>query len=87
MAQKTRSRRIDPKILKHELVPEHRVLSLEEAAELMRRLNVKPWQLPRISINDPVVQLLEAKPGDIIEIRRKSVTAGTSIAYRIVVPY
>jgi DNA-directed RNA polymerase subunit H len=72
-------------ILKHELVPKHEVLSLEEAAELLRKLNIKPAQLPWISIDDPVVRAIGAKPGDIIRIIRKSPTAGESIAYRYVV--
>ena len=79
--------KVSRKILQHELVPEHRVLSIEEAAEVLKVLGVKPSQLPRISINDPIVRLLGAKPGDIIEIRRRSPTAGESIAYRIVVTY
>jgi DNA-directed RNA polymerase subunit H len=79
--------RVSKKILQHELVPEHRVLTLEEAAEVLRKLGVKPWNLPMISINDPVIRILKAKPGDIIEVRRRSPTAGESVAYRIVVPY
>ena len=63
MPTKSRSRkRIDKRILEHELVPEHRVLSFREAIEVLKRLQVKPNQLPRISINDPVVRLLHAKP-------------------------
>ncbi|MEM0340600.1 MAG: DNA-directed RNA polymerase subunit H [Acidilobaceae archaeon] len=75
------------KILEHELVPEHRVLSLEEAIEVLQKLGVKPWQLPQININDPVVRLLGAKPGDIIEIKRKTPRGDVSIAYRIVVAF
>ncbi len=74
-------------ILEHEYVPEHRVLSPEEAAEVLRRLGVKPWQLPWISYSDPVVRAIGAQPGDIIEIRRKSPTAGEIIVYRVVVAY
>ena len=85
MVQKTK--KVDRRILKHELVPEHRVLSLEEAVRLLKSLGVRPWQLPRISINDPIVQILGAKPGDIIEIKRKSPTGGVSYAYRVVVAY
>ena len=83
----SKSRRITKKILKHELVPEHRILTLEEAAEVLRRYNVKPWNLPQISINDPVIKLLGGKPGDIVEIRRRSPTGGEVVAYRIVVPF
>lgn len=78
---------VSRKILEHELVPEHRVLSLEEAVEILKKLGVKPWQLPQISVNDPVVRLLGAKPGDIIEIKRRTPRGGVSIAYRIVVAF
>jgi len=72
-------------ILEHELVPKHEILPPEEAKEVLRKLGVKPTQLPWISIDDPVVKALGAKPGDIIKITRKSPTAGESIAYRYVV--
>ncbi|ABN69902.1 DNA-directed RNA polymerase, subunit H [Staphylothermus marinus F1] len=74
-----------PNILEHELVPKHEVLSVREAAELLRKLKIKPAQLPWISIDDPVVKAIKAKPGDIIRIIRKSPTAGEAIAYRYVV--
>jgi len=77
----------DRRILEHEMVPEHRVLSFEEAVVLLRRLGVKPWQLPQISLNDPVARLLNAKPGDILEIKRRSPTGGVHIAYRLVVAF
>ncbi|MCD6196419.1 MAG: DNA-directed RNA polymerase subunit H [Staphylothermus sp.] len=74
-----------PNILEHELVPKHEILSPEEAAELLRKLKVNPAQLPWITIDDPVVKAIGAKPGDIIKIIRKSPTAGEFIAYRYVV--
>ncbi len=80
-------RRVSKKILEHELVPKHEVLSFEEAVEVLRKLGVPPNRLPAISVNDPVVQLLGAKPGDIIKITRKSPTAGTYTYYRIVVAF
>ncbi len=72
-------------ILEHELVPEHEVLSPEEAEKILSMYGVKPSQLPWITIDDPVVKALKAKPGDIIRIRRKSPTAGEVIVYRYVV--
>jgi DNA-directed RNA polymerase subunit H len=81
------SRVSDRRILEHELVPEHRVLSLEEAVSLLKRLGAKPWQLPQISLNDPIARLLNAKPGDIIEIKRRSPTGGVHVAYRLVVAF
>jgi DNA-directed RNA polymerase, subunit H (EC 2.7.7.6) len=77
----------EEKILGHYFVPKHRILSLEESIEVLKTLGVKPWQLPRISINDPVVRILNGKPGDIIEIERDSPTAGKYKAYRVVVSY
>ncbi len=77
----------DRRILDHFLVPKHRILSLEEAVEVLNKLGIKPWQLPRISVNDPVIRLLGGKPGDIVEIVRNSPTAGEYVTYRVVVSY
>ncbi|RLG00447.1 MAG: DNA-directed RNA polymerase subunit H [Thaumarchaeota archaeon] len=74
-----------PSILEHELVPKHRVLSPEEAEEVLRKYSVTPQQLPRILASDPVVKEIGAKPGDIIEIIRDSETAGKTVYYRVVV--
>ena len=53
-------------------MPEHRVLSPEEAKEvIMRYAGGNPELLPKILVTDPAVRILRAKPGDIIEIRRK----------------
>jgi DNA-directed RNA polymerase subunit H len=73
-------------ILEHELVPKHEIVPPEEARKILKELGVEPWQLPWISLNDPVVRAIGAKPGDIVRIYRKSPTAGTSIVYRYVVP-
>lgn len=71
--------------LKHELVPKHVLLSEEEVEEVLKRYRVKPYQLPHIRSSDPVVQVIGAKPGDVIKIIRESRTAGEAIAYRYVV--
>ena len=81
----TRSEKVSHKILEHELVPKHELLSKEEAVKVLRELGVRPEQLPWIRASDPVARLLGAKPGDIIRVVRKSPTAGVSIAYRFVV--
>lgn len=72
-------------ILSHKLVPKHEILSEKEKEELLKKYGVTLRQLPRILSSDPVVKSLNAKPGDIIRIRRKSLTAGESIYYRVVV--
>ena len=69
----------------HILVPKHEVLSKEEAEELLKTLGIKKEQLPKIKRDDPIVKEIGAKPGDIIKITRKSLTAGKSVFYRLVI--
>ncbi len=75
----------EPSILEHFLVPKHRVLSPEEAKQVLEKYRITPHQLPAILVSDPVVKAIGAKPGDIIEITRDSPTAGKAIYYRFVV--
>lgn len=72
-------------ILEHVLVPRHRILSNEEKEALLKKYGIKPSQLPKILAGDPIVVAIGAKPGDIIEITRKSPIAGETLAYRTVV--
>lgn len=69
----------------HELVPKHEVLTKLDKQELLRRLGVTESELPRILLTDPAARNLEAKPGDVIRITRKSQTAGQSTYYRTVI--
>lgn len=71
-------------ILQHNLVPEHTILSEEEAQEVLDDLNVRVDQIPKILPTDPVVKAIGAKLGDILKITRKSETAGVFVAYRVV---
>ncbi|RLE51467.1 MAG: DNA-directed RNA polymerase subunit H [Candidatus Methanomethylicota archaeon] len=73
-------------IFDHELVPEHILLSKEEAKRVLRELGVKPNCLPLIRASDPAARAIGAKPGDLIKIVRRSPTAGTCIVYRYVIP-
>jgi len=72
-------------IEKHELVPKHILLSDAEKEELLKKYGITVRQLPRILSTDPAVTKLECKVGDVIKIERKSMTAGESIYYRVVV--
>ncbi len=72
-------------VMEHYLVPRHRVLSKEEAEQVLKKYGITPYQLPYILVSDPVVKALNAKPGDIIEIIRDSPTAGKAVYYRLVV--
>ena len=86
MASKKRGSSVDQKVLEHELVPKHEVVSLEEGLEVLRRYGVKPDQLPWIKASDPVAKAIGAKPGDIVKIVRKTPWGGEVIVYRYVVP-
>jgi DNA-directed RNA polymerase subunit H len=67
-------------------VKEAVVIPREEAKELLRRLRLRPWQLPWIRSSDPLAQAVGAKPGDVLKIVRESPTAGEFVTYRLVVP-
>ncbi len=72
-------------VLEHELVPDHILLSEEEAAEVLKKFNISKGQLPKIKTTDVVVKQIGAQPGDVIRIIRKSLTAGKAVAYRLVI--
>ena len=71
--------------LKHVLVPEHILLSEDEAKLVLEKYRVKPSQLLFIKSSDPAARSIKANPGDIIKIIRKSPTAGEAIVYRYVI--
>jgi DNA-directed RNA polymerase subunit H len=72
-------------ILNHELVPEHIILNESEKKEVLEKFKIKPENLPKILMSDPVVKAIKAKEGDVLKIVRKSKTAGTSMYYRVVI--
>lgn len=72
-------------ITKHALVPEHRKLSDEEKQKMLERYNIILRQLPKILKSDPTLTNLDVKPGDLVEIKRKSETVGEALFYRVVV--
>jgi DNA-directed RNA polymerase subunit H (RpoH/RPB5) len=72
-------------ILDHVLVPKFRVLSEEEKKRVLENYKTAQDKLPKILLADPIVAKLEAKKGDLLEIKRKSEVAGEYIYYRTVV--
>ena len=72
-------------ILEHVLVPKFRVLSEEEKKRVLENYRTTQDKLPKILQLDPIVTKLDAKKGDLLEIKRKSEVAGEYIYYRIVV--
>ena len=54
--------------------------------ELLTKYQIKLVQLPRISVDDPVVNMLGGKLNDVVKIERRSETAvEKSYYYRFVV--
>ena len=72
-------------VLEHELVPDHILMTEEETQELLKKYNITRGQLPKIKSSDVVVKQINAKPGDVLKIIRKSLTAGKAVAYRLVI--
>ena len=72
-------------VFNHMMVPIHILLKQEEAEKVLNKYRIKPYQLPKIKDSDPAVKAIQAQPGDIIKILRKSPTAGKAIAYRYVI--
>ncbi len=77
-------------VLKHELVPEHHLLTEEQAEEVLHRKGITRDQLPKIRKSDPGIKVLESvhehpiEEGSVVKIVRKSETAQEFVAYRLV---
>lgn len=70
---------------KHSLVPEHRLLKVNEAKEVLNRYNSTRLQLPKISRSDVIAKYYGFRTGDVIEIKRISPNSGIHYFYRVVV--
>ena len=76
--------RLQFNILKHSLVPPHKVISEEEKQLVKKIYNIeKDSEFPSISRFDPVSQVLGIRPGEVFEIERSSKTAIKKKFYRI----
>lgn len=76
-------------VLRHVLVPEHHLLTEEEADAVLARKGVTRDQLPKIRKSDPGIKVLETihgpiDEGRVIKVVRKSETAQEFVAYRLV---
>ena len=70
---------------KHILTPKHQKLGDSQKEKLLKEYCISAKELPRILKTDAAICRLGAKPGDIIAITRRSVTAGEAFFYRVVV--
>ncbi|MGI6471803.1 MAG: DNA-directed RNA polymerase subunit H [Candidatus Methanomethylophilaceae archaeon] len=76
-------------VLEHKLVPEHHLLSEEDATEILNELGMTRDQLPKIKKSDAGIKVLESvhgpiEEGSVIKIVRQSETAEEFVAYRLV---
>ena len=69
----------------HKFVPEHTKLTEDEKAKLLKELNVKIINLPRILTSDAAIQHLDPKGNEVIKIERFSPTSEKTIFYRRVI--
>ena len=77
-------KRLQFNILKHNLVPPHRVLYVVETLQIKKKYNImNDNQFPDISRFDPVAQAIGIRPGQVCEIIRPSKTAISAPYYRI----
>ena len=84
-------------VLSHDFVPEHKLLTEEEAEAVLAQLGVDRSKLPKIRKDDAAILALEQsydengkkvgyiKEGSIIKVIRKSKTAQEFVAYRLVI--
>ncbi len=76
-------KRLQFNILKHVLVPEHRVMKEKEVKEIMLKYNINSIsQFPDISRFDPVARVIGLRPGQVCHIIRPSKTAIQANYYR-----
>ena len=72
-------------VLNHVNVPLHVILPEDEVKDLLKRYNIVREMLPKIRNNDPACKVIDAKPGNVVKVIRRSPTAGTAVAYRLVI--
>ncbi len=76
---------MDLDVFKSRLSPKYRVLAQEEVAALLEKFKISGRDLPKIKSTDPAVKQLNAVEDNVLEIVRKSDTAGEANYYRLVV--
>lgn len=79
-------KRLQFNILKHTLVPPHRIMNSKEVDDTMKRYNIKDInEFPDISRFDPVARVIGLRPGQVCHILRPSKTAIVADYYRVCV--
>lgn len=69
---------------RHETVPKHIPLTLQEAEAMMKTMALQAAQLPRIVKDDPIVQYYGLERGRVLRIERNSEHSGPYEMFRVV---
>ncbi|NCO84775.1 MAG: DNA-directed RNA polymerase subunit H [Candidatus Huberarchaeum crystalense] len=72
MSALSTNKKTEPGVLEHYLVPDHKIITSEEARKIFEFYSISFENLPKIDITDPVIKAIKGKPGDIIKITRKN---------------
>ena len=72
------------KIADHQLVPKHTKINDSEKEKILASFHVNLRGMPKIAKDDPAIESLGVKAGDLIKIERESKTAGVTNYYRVV---
>ena len=73
------------KIDRHTLIPKHSRLSDAQKEKLLEKYKISVKELPKMLKTDSAISSLDPKAGDVIKIKRKSLTASEADFYRVVV--
>lgn len=71
-------------ITEYFLVPEHILLTSQEAIEVEKQIKSSRNKLPRLRLTDPITKYYGYKAGDVVKIIRPSDISGRYITYRVV---
>ena len=77
--------RIQVNLLRHSFVPEHSICNKSQIKQICKDYRTTKSKFPYINRNDPICKLLNGKEGQVIKIKRKSLSNVTIDAYRLVV--
>ena len=71
-------------ITTHRKVPSHRLLNEDEKKAFVEKYHISSLEnnMPLIDSQDPMAKWIGAKPGDVIEVIRRSETSGATPYYR-----
>jgi DNA-directed RNA polymerase I, II, and III subunit RPABC1 len=72
-------------ITTHRKVPPHRILTAEEKNAFLEKYRANTEFMPAIDSQDPMAKWIGARPGDIVEILRRSESAASTPYYRVCV--